>query len=83
MALDNYKIPAGYEAIPEEEQQLPFSEVLRALIVDHCYVDCTAEANKQNGPGYEVFFAFIDPNDGGVIYCHDEDDVRELLYTIE
>jgi len=80
---NNYEIPEGYEATPEEDQHLPLSEVLRALIVDHCYVDCTAEANEQNGPGYEVMFAFVEPNNGGVVYCNDEDDVRELWYTVE
>ncbi len=75
-------IPDGYEEIPEDETQLPLAEVLEKL-ASYGYEDCTEEANKQNGPGYESLYAFIDPSGHGVHYCSDEDDVRELLYTVE
>lgn len=83
MALDNYKIPEGYEAVTEEEMNLPIDEVIKKL-ASYGYTDCTTEANKRNGPGYAARWVFNDPNSGwSVHYCDTEDDVRELLYTIE
>lgn len=81
MALDNYDIPEGYEAVTEEEMNLPIDEVIKKL-AHYGYTDCTAEANKQNGSGYAAKWVFSDPN-GGVHYCHEEDDVRELWFAVE
>ena len=82
MALDSYEIPAGYEAISEEEQQIPLSEVVKKL-AEYGYIDCTEEANRRNGPNYAARWVFNDPNGHGVHYCDTEDDVRELWYIVE
>lgn len=80
--MTKYEIPEGYEAIAEDEQAIPINEVIEKLILNG-YLDCTKEANEQNGPAYAARWVFSDPNGHGVHYCDTEDDVRELWYIVE
>lgn len=82
MALENYGIPEGYEAVTGEEMNLPIDDVIKKL-ANYGYTDCTEEANRRNGPNYAARWVFNDPNGHGVHYCDTEDDVRELWYIVE
>lgn len=61
----------------DEEKPLTIEEALLELAILG-YDDVTEEANAHNGTDNLSMYAFAHPQ-GGVIYCHSEGDVFDIL----